>query len=97
MTKIRSHKAYFDHYDMKPADPRWSWSGKRDDRKPVPPSPTTGTWPYCRNCAGPAGRPRNDPSAGCGEGLSAKEASSCLTIAQKLQGLRTGGYDARIN
>ncbi|WP_293811137.1 hypothetical protein [uncultured Bosea sp.] len=29
------HKARFDSYDVKPATPRWSWSGKSDDGKTV--------------------------------------------------------------
>lgn len=35
MTKKWSHKACFDSYDVKPANPRWSWSGKSDDGKTV--------------------------------------------------------------
>lgn len=35
MTKKWSHKACFDSYDVKPANPRWSWSGKSDDGETV--------------------------------------------------------------
>ena len=35
MTKKWSHKACFDHYGVKPGNPRWSWSGKSGDGKTV--------------------------------------------------------------
>lgn len=35
MAKTWSHKACFDHYGVKPGNPRWSWSGKSADGKTV--------------------------------------------------------------
>ena len=35
MTKSWSHKACFNSYDVRSADPRWSWSGKTDDGKTI--------------------------------------------------------------
>jgi hypothetical protein len=35
LAKKWTHKACFEHYGTKPANPRWSWSGRSDDGKTV--------------------------------------------------------------